>query len=186
MQEYDVALKLALRMAEYCLGVYRQLVIFLCRWCCMSANHRYLCRVNSPGATSPFATARWTSASWMASGFSPVSTLGDNVIAILAGLRDRAAAVRQVVAKIAGLRRLDTTVQAEVNKVPILNSILDHEVLGREHKNALVEMLREQIETRFGSLPQWAAEELARLTVPELRDVGVRLLKAQSLEELLR
>src|SRR5205085_5310160 len=103
-----------------------------------------------------------------------------NVIAILARLRDRKEAVRMVVERIAGLsgaeretalgqllvlaglRKLGLVVEEEARKVPILNSILDHEVLGREYKKGLQEgklqgelqgerrVLRRLIERRFG------------------------------------
>src|SRR5205085_4845599 len=44
----------------------------------------------------------------------------------------------------------------EARKMPILNDILDHEVLGREYKRGLQQgeltVLRRQIEKRFGSI----------------------------------
>ena len=108
--------------------------------------------------------------------------VGDNVIAILARLRDHKEAV----------------VEEEARKVPILNSILDHEVLGREYKKGLREGqlqgqlqgelkdLRRLIEKRFGALPGWAEERLARQTATELEALSLRVLDAQSLEDLLK
>lgn len=79
-------------------------------------------------------------------------TVGDNVIAILARLRDHKEAVRRIVEKIAGLpsdereaslaqllvlsglRHLEESVEQEARKMPILNDILDNKVLGREFK----------------------------------------------------
>ena len=59
--------------------------------------------------------------------------------------------------------------------MPILNSILDHEVLGREFKRGLQEgeltVLRRQIEKRFGALPSWAEGHLAGRTTTELLTV---------------
>jgi len=77
---------------------------------------------------------------------------GDNVIAILARLRDHKDAVRRIVERIAGLvaadretalgqllilaglRHLEESVEQEARKMPILNDILDNKVLGREFK----------------------------------------------------
>src|SRR2546426_4034897 len=78
--------------------------------------------------------------------------VGDNVIAILARLRDHRDAVRRIVERIAGLsaaerqtalaqllilaglRHLEIAVEQEARKMPLLNDILDNKVLGREFK----------------------------------------------------
>ena len=78
--------------------------------------------------------------------------MGDNVLAVLANLRDRKSAVTEIVRRIAGLdavkrdaalgqlivlaglRGLEETVEEEIRKMPILNDIMDHKVLGREYK----------------------------------------------------
>jgi len=137
--------------------------------------------------------------------------VGDNVIAVLARLRDQREAVQRIVGKIvglgaaereaalkallilSGLRHLGTVVEQEAKKMPILNDILEHEVLGREFKKGLLEgrqegmlsVLRRQIEGRFGKIPRWAEERLAKQSPEEPEQLGVRVLKAQSLEELL-
>ena len=103
---------------------------------------------------------------------------------------------------LAGLRNLGSVIEEEAKKMPILNDILDHEVLGREYKKGLeagvqqgrqrgvqegeAAMIRRQIAERFGAMPVWAQERLAQLSAPELEEVGVRLLKANSVEELFR
>jgi hypothetical protein len=145
---------------------------------------------------------------------------GDNVIAILARLTDRAGAVQQIVGKLsgleagirdyylrillilAGLRGLEGVVEQEARKVPILEDILDNKVLGREFKRGLEEgiregvqqgvqrgeltILRRQIEERFGALPAWAQSRLDSLSAVALEELAVRVLKAESLEELLK
>jgi hypothetical protein len=83
--------------------------------------------------------------------------VGDNVIAILAHLRDHKEAVRKIVTRLAGLpprrtgealeqlfilaglRRLEETVEREVRKMPIYIDILENKVLGREFKKGLRE-----------------------------------------------
>ena len=130
--------------------------------------------------------------------------LGDNIVAILTRLPDVRAAVQRVMERIAelqpgereaalgrllilaGLRRLGRVVEEEARKMPILDSILDHEVLGREYKKGELNLLRHQVEKRFGAIPPWAEERLEKLSVTELETIGLRLLDAKSLEELLR
>ena len=98
---------------------------------------------------------------------------------------------------LAGLRRLEEYVEEEARKMPVLNSILDHKVLGREFKRGREEgrqegrqegefaLLRRQIEKRFGELPAWAEQNLSNRSEKDLSDLGLRLLDATSLEELL-
>ncbi len=87
---------------------------------------------------------------------------------------------------LAGLRKaLGKVVEEEAKKMPILNDIRDHEVLGREYKAGELVILRRQIEKRFGSVPDWAADQLANLSASELEDLSLRVLDAQSIEDLL-
>jgi len=88
--------------------------------------------------------------------------IGDNVIAVLARVRDERAAVRRILRRIAaggnpsetanalagflmlaGLRQLGEAVEKEAGQMPLLDDILDHPVLGREFKRGL-EQGREQ------------------------------------------
>jgi hypothetical protein len=130
--------------------------------------------------------------------------VGDTVIAILARLRDHKDAVRRILERIAGLvageretalgqllilsglRHFEETVEREARKMPILNDILDNKVLGREFKRGELTVLRRQIEKRFGAIPTWAEERLAGRSPADLEDLSVRVLDAQSLEDLLK
>jgi predicted transposase YdaD len=154
--------------------------------------------------------------------------VGDNVIAILARLRDHREAVRKIVGKIAslaaaereaalgrllilaGLRRLEETVAREIQRMPVYIDILENKVLGPPYKKGLEEgrqegleegrqegmqegerkgelaVLRRLIEKRFGAIPSWAEERLAGRSTVELVDLSVRVLDAQSMEDLLR
>jgi hypothetical protein len=88
-------------------------------------------------------------------------------------------------------------VQEEARKMPIDYNIREHEVLGPEFKKAIEEgrvegrvegertLIRRQIEKRFGALPHWAEKRLLGLSSGELEELGLRLLDARSLEELL-
>jgi hypothetical protein len=75
--------------------------------------------------------------------------------------------------------------EREARQMPILDDILDHEVLGREFKRGELRLLRRQIEKRFGPLLSWAEERLLACSVEELERTGERFVDAASLEELL-
>ena len=82
--------------------------------------------------------------------------------------------------------------------MPILNDILDHEVLGREYKKGVQQgrqegrqegeltILRRQIQKRFGTIPNWADERLTRLSIAELENLSLRLLEVDTIQDLLR
>ncbi len=82
--------------------------------------------------------------------------------------------------------------------MPLFIDILDNKVLGRELKRGLQEgiqegelkgeltVLRRLIEKRFGAMPGWVEERLAGRSTAELADLSVRLLDAQSIEDLLK
>jgi hypothetical protein len=134
-------------------------------------------------------------------------------------LQDEKSAVRGIVRRIAGLdsverdvalgqlivlsglRGLEKTVEEEIRKMPILNDIMDHKVLGREYKRGRAEgieegrqdgvqqgelrILRRLLEKRFGPIPAWVEERLGGQSAEDLEALSVRLLEARSLEELL-
>jgi hypothetical protein len=197
-----------LRMAEYCLGIYRlfgkfprQVLVYV-----GEPPMRMESELRSPDV-------------WFRYGAIDIRTLdgerllespevGDNVIAILARLRDDKDAVRRIVDRIAGLRaaeretalgqllvlaglrHLEESVEREVRKMPLEIDILENKVLGREFKRGRLDgeltIIRRQIAKRFGELPAWAEERMGALTVPELEELSDRVLDAQSLEELLK
>jgi len=131
----------------------------------------------------------------------------ENVIAVLMRLGDRRAAVRRILGRIAesepaqrditlhefiilaGLRHLREIIQEETKTMPILDDIMDHDILGpairqgrREGEQTVV--IR-QIEKRFGPVPAWARQRLEAMSAPEVEETALRLLDALSLEELL-
>jgi len=129
--------------------------------------------------------------------------LGDNIIALLAGLVDGTQTVRRILGKIAendpeqraraiselmilaGLRQLGSTIEREMDSMPILDDIMDHEVIGRERRRGERNIILRQIERRFGSVPAWARERIESLGSPELEELGLRVIEANSLEDLL-
>jgi hypothetical protein len=85
-------------------------------------------------------------------------------------------------------------VEREARKMPIFIDILENKVLGREYKRGLQEgrqegeltVLRRLIAKRFGPMPNWAEERLAGRSPAELEELSVRVLDAQSIEDLLK
>jgi predicted transposase YdaD len=100
---------------------------------------------------------------------------------------------------IAGLRQLERTVLEEANKMAISTETLIREntVLGPAFAKAEQEARQEgrqegelsllcrQLEKRFGPIPGWAEERLSKSSAAELEELGLRLLDAPSLDELL-
>jgi hypothetical protein len=141
--------------------------------------------------------------------------VGDQILSILMRLKNHREAIRRILATITtleardredalgqlmvicGLRGVETRVEEEIRKVPVLNSLLDHKVLGREFKKGLeqgeaigeargeargeAKMLRRQLEYRFKKLPKWVADKLATATPAQLEVWGERLLEEKSL-----
>jgi hypothetical protein len=77
--------------------------------------------------------------------------------------------------------------------MPILDDIMDHEVIGRERKRGIALgraegerlVIFRQIGKRFGPVPDWAKRRLDEISGVDLERVELRLLDAASLEELL-
>jgi hypothetical protein len=139
----------------------------------------------------------------------------DQILALLMRLKNRREAIRRILATIAeldprareealgqmmvicGLRGIETEVEEEIRKMPVLNSLLDHKVLGREFKKGLeqgrqegeargeakgeAKLLRRQLEHRFKRLPTWVADRLASATPAQIEEWQERLLEEKSL-----
>ena len=208
----------ALRMAEYALAVYRhfrqfpqQIVLYVGRAPLampeVLAGHSlaFRCRVVDIRELDGDAL--------LASG-----NPEENVIAVLMRLGDKRAAVRRILERVAetdpgrrqttlrefiilaGLRSLREIIREETKTMPILDDIMDHDILGPAIRQGLQQGLQQgrvegrvegeqtvvmrQIETRFGAVPSWARQRLDAMSAPELEETAVRLLNARSLEEL--
>jgi predicted transposase YdaD len=134
-------------------------------------------------------------------------SLEDNVIAVLARLSDETSAVRRILENVsrnepsvragviaelmilAGLRDLGEVVEREMKQMPILNDIMDHPVIGRDIKRGRAEgerfVILSLIAKRFGPVPASARQHIESLAVPELEQLALRVLDAQTLEDLL-
>jgi hypothetical protein len=133
----------------------------------------------------------------------------DNIVGLLTRVSDQRRAAQLVLQRIAGLapgerqaaldrllilaglrKTLGRLVEEEARKMPILNDIMDHEVIGPEIKKGIrqgeLTVIRRLIEKRFGALPAWAEDRLAKLSAQELEDLSVRVLDAKSIDDLLK
>ena len=211
--------RMAARMLEYAVGIHRafdrfpeQLVLYV-----GEAPLRMTRAVSGPALSFECAMIdirELDSEPLLESG-----ALDDNIIAVLARLADKVAAVRQILGKIAesaadrragafaelmilaGLRSLAAVIEKELERMPILNDIMDHEVIGRERKIGIAlgreegmqkglqtgerRVILSQVADRFGPIPDWARERFERCSAPELEKLALRVLKARTLEDLL-
>src|SRR6266568_7842889 len=146
-----------LRMAEYCLGVFRvcgkfprQILLYV-----GEAPLRMESQLRGPDVWFRYRAIDIRDLD--GDRLLESEEIGDNVIAILARLRDHQDAVHRIVERIAslaasdretalgqllilaGLRSLEETVELEARKMPIHIDILENKVLGREFKRGLQE-----------------------------------------------
>jgi Domain of unknown function (DUF4351) len=197
---------LPLRMAEYSLRVYRQFQRFPKQVVLYVGD----AEMRMPTALSgPDHVCRYTIVDIRTLDSEPLlnSALpADNVIAILTRLRDRPAAIRRILSRIgtleagardaafaqllilAGLRKLGHSIRTEVQSMPIMHDIMDHEIIGPAIRQGMqqegISILRRQIEKRFGPLPASAEERLTHLSITELEDLSLRVLDAKGMDEL--
>jgi predicted transposase YdaD len=138
----------------------------------------------------------------------------DNIMAILTNHRNRRQTIQRILQRIAtlegarrdealkkllilsGLRKLGDEIRAEVKYMPILDDIMDHDLLGPifrdgekqgELKGQLkgeLTIVRRLLAKRFGPLPTWLDERLTRLSSAELEELSLRLLDAKNIDEL--
>jgi hypothetical protein len=196
--------KMPLRMAEYCVGVYRVYRRIPWQFCLYVGEPRLRMKSELRGAGFVAAYTLIDIRDLDGDPLVDSPDLSDNLIAILARLRDHKDAIRRIVRKVshlqqgareaalfhlltlAGLRRMAGTVREEIEKMPVYIDLSKNEVLGPPYKEGLKSLLRLQMEKRFGPLPAWAEDRLANKSAAQLQKLGVRLLDATSLDELLK
>jgi len=209
---------MALRMAEYALRIYRQFRVFPRQIVLYvgEAAMRMEAAWRERGLAFEYALVDirdLDAAELLAS-----SRIEDNVLAVLTRLQDQITTVREILGRIgklddparqgaldlfliiSGLRRLEFTVREEAGKMPILNDILDHQVLGPVFRQGLEEgrqeglqegeqktreqMLRRAIENRFGVVSAPIQARLAQLSPEEWDAVFDRIFKVSIVDDL--
>jgi len=214
---------MAFRMVEYALRIYgrldqfpRQIVLYVGK-----APMRMQSLWREPDADNPDFFYRYTLVDIReldANVLMASSRIEDNVLAVLTRLQNQAATVRQILERIANLeqpqrrnalaqllviselRDLADLVQEETRKMPILDDIMDHSVLGpvlrQGREEGLKEGLKEgredmgrrisrrSIARRFGTVPVWVEARLASLSADELEALNDRLPEVSDIKEL--
>jgi glycosyltransferase A (GT-A) superfamily protein (DUF2064 family) len=213
---------MALRMAEYTLRIYRRFKKFPRQVVLYVGEERLRMPASLDG---PAFSAQYTLIDIRnidASLLLASPRIEDNLLAVLAGLQNQRDTVRLILSRIAeldeperrvaferfliisGLRRLAPTVEEEAQKMPILNDIMDHEVIGPAIRKGIQQgleqgreegleqgqqlgrqkVVRRLLQKRFGSVPAWVEPRLTRLSAAELDDLAVRVYDVSRLEEL--
>jgi predicted transposase YdaD len=208
--------KLPLRMAEYALRTYRLYEVFPRQYVLYVGNEplRMPTEIVGPDFFCRFKIIDIRTLDEESLLNSPFDT--DNILAILTHHRDRRETIRRILARIAtletgrrddsfkklmilaGLRKLGDSIRAEVKYMPILDDIMDHDVLGPvfregeqkgiregEQKGEL-KALRRIITQRFGQIPAAIDQRLSKLSTAELDELTARLLNAKNIEELFK
>jgi hypothetical protein len=79
-------------------------------------------------------------------------------------------------------------IEREIEQMPILDDIMDHEVLGRERKRGIAlgerTIILRQIEKRFGPIPARVVQQIDAMSAQELESLALRLLDVRTLDEL--
>lgn len=135
---------------------------------------------------------------------------GDQILAILAKHPNRLKSIRRILAKIAtlegaarrnalkelfilsGLRKLGKEIRAEVKRMPILEDITTHDLLGpvirKSRKEGRQEgelaLIRRMIDKRFGAVPPSFEKRLTKLSLAEIEALSLRLFDAKNVEDL--
>jgi len=203
-----------LRMAEYALSIYReygrlpnQYALFVgeaeMRMPSELAGPNFLCRYKLVDIRSLNEDDLINS---------PVDA--DNIIAILTRHQNKRESIRRILAKIAklkgssrelairklgilsGLRKLGDSVKEEARTMPILDDIMDHDLLGPAIRQGIqqgreegrqegeLKAIRRLAIKRFGTIPGWADERLEALSLPEIENLYNRILDAKNIEDL--
>jgi predicted transposase YdaD len=214
---------MAVRMAEYALRIYTQFSRFANQIVLYVGDpsmrmERSLRSSDSPDPEFAFRFTLIDIRELDTSSLLSSSHIEDNLLAILTRLQDQAGTVREILRRIAelddpdrrqaferfliisGLRRLAPLIKQEAEKMPILNDIMDHEVIGPAIRQGLAqglaqgleqgrdkghrELLRLLLEKRFGTLPEFVENRLTNLSASQVDEMAIRFVDATRLEEL--
>lgn len=202
---------MALRMAEYCLAIFRQFGRFpeqLVLYVGASAMRMpSALETNNISFRYRIADIREIHAERLLES----ERLEDNVLAILAGGMDQRQIAIRVLRRIAGSsgeergRALSelillaglrvsagVIIEEEAKSMPIVFDIMDHELFGPKIRQGREEgfragereLLLSMLARRFDPLPDWVRERLAAMSSSELEQAGVQLLSARTLDEV--
>ncbi|MEO5329362.1 MAG: DUF4351 domain-containing protein, partial [Magnetococcus sp. THC-1_WYH] len=98
------------------------------------------------------------------------------------------------------LRRLETVVKTEAEEMSLTFNVMENDVLRplfmkaqmdgeqvgeqRGEKRGEAKILTRQLKRRFGTVPDWACEKIAKAELPSLENWSLRIFDAQSLDDV--
>ncbi|MES1257214.1 MAG: DUF4351 domain-containing protein [Acidobacteriota bacterium] len=206
---------MALRMAEYALAIRRRFGRLPAQVVLYVGHARLKMRTTMEGShlafSCPVVDIRELNAErWLES-----EKVEDNVVAILLGCGNEREAIRRILKGIAasdparrpgafaelvllaGLRKIGDIIEHEARQMPILNDIMDHEVIGPLLRRGMElgridgridgerHIVLHMLTQRFGPVPDWAKNRIEKMSTAEIEDIAARLLVAPGLEALL-
>ncbi len=86
---------------------------------------------------------------------------------------------------LSGLRRLTGRLRMELKAMSVTTDITKNEFVQDVVRDSLANMLRGQLETKFGRLPKWVDERLEAATSVQVERWSKKILTADSLEGVL-
>ena len=137
--------------------------------------------------------------------------LEENILAILCRMGDQNETIREILCRISELpdkaradaltklvilsrlRRLETVVKKEAEEMALTFNVMENDVLRPLFVQAQMEseqigeatVLTRQLQRRFGALPDWASEKIAKADPHSLEEWTLRILDAPTLESVL-
>ena len=202
--------KLPLRMAEYALRTFRLHEMFPEQYVLYVGDEemRMPSQLSGPNFVCRYTVVDIRTLDEEALLASPFAN--DNILAFLTKHRDRRKTIQRILQRIAtleggrrddalkklmilaGLRKLGDSIRTEAKHMPILDDIMDHDVIGPAIREGLqqgrqeevLKILRGQISKRFGAPPAWVEDRLANSPIAALEDLSLRLLDVPSIDEL--
>lgn len=205
---------MALRMAEYALAIVRwygeypeQIVLYV-------GNDRILMRAGMRSKGMTYRYRLLDIRQLDADALLASNRISDNIISVLAGMRDTAAGLRKILQKvvklrkrermsalhrlliICGIRRLSWEVEEELHTVPVTFDLTEdpyiHKLVEKWKQDGWQQGLQKgtrdlvllQLRKRFGRLPAAVRKKISAMNNAEVSDLAVRVLDANSLSEL--
>ena len=134
--------------------------------------------------------------------------LGDAMLAVLARVRSRQAAIRRVLDRIGklkgkerelaveqltilvGLRGLEVELREEAREyMPFVVDLMENEIFRKRYERGVAQgelkTLQAQLKKRFGRLPVWAQKRLDEATTEQIESWTLKVLDARKLEDVL-
>ncbi|MEO5329750.1 MAG: DUF4351 domain-containing protein, partial [Magnetococcus sp. THC-1_WYH] len=94
------------------------------------------------------------------------------------------------------LRRLETVVKTEAEEMSLTFNLMENDVFrpiiikaqmdSRQEGEQIGEakILTLQLQRRFGTVPEWASEKIAKAELPSIEEWSLRIFDAQSLDDV--